>query len=569
MRFNDLSNLERAKHWYRANPGGGGLTHPAILDDGNTVAWYDKDEYITKDGSDLVSVWGDKTAYAETEKITNGDFSIDSDWNKDAGWTISGGKANASATTLQIVQPTAVIIGKYYLVEYTISGYVSGSVRAECGNNTGAGTIRSSNGTYSEIILAAGSTDFAFDGIVSFTGSIDNVSVKEIEGNNLYQLTATNQPLWSTDGVLFDGVDNFLKTAAFTLEQPEYLYCVVKQVGWSNFARIFDGNDSGLGYVRQDTSSPNFKAFAGNSSSLNANSVIGSYGIVRCLFNGASSKLIVNETTPVTGNFGSSDMGGFTLAARGDVANYSNIEVKEIIIRKTADSDANSTIIYEYLKSKYSIDDSIPGVLYDGNTVAWFDSALGITKDGSDLVSAWADQSGEDNHLLQATGTNQPLWSSSGVLFDGVDNYMKTAAFTLEQPEFIYMVVKQVSWTVNDYFFDGDGNASGIVQQIGTTPNTVAYAGTLSSQNSNLAVGTYGIIRILLNGASSTFQVNETTQITGNFGANDMGGFTLGGRAAGDFNSNIEVKEIIIRKTSDSANSEASIYAYLSDKYSI
>ena len=37
---------------------------PSVLTDGNTVAWFDSSENITKDGSDFVSVWGDKSVDA-------------------------------------------------------------------------------------------------------------------------------------------------------------------------------------------------------------------------------------------------------------------------------------------------------------------------------------------------------------------------------------------------------------------------------------------------------------------------------------------------------------------------
>jgi hypothetical protein len=32
------------------------------------------------------------------EEVTNGDFATDSDWNKDTGWTISGGTANKTGS---------------------------------------------------------------------------------------------------------------------------------------------------------------------------------------------------------------------------------------------------------------------------------------------------------------------------------------------------------------------------------------------------------------------------------------------------------------------------------------
>lgn len=42
--------------------------------------------------------------------------------------------------------------------------------------------------------------------------------------------------------------------------------------------------------------------------------------------------------------------------------------------------------------------------------VLWLRADLGITKDGSDKVSAWADQSGSGNHFAQGTGADQPLY---------------------------------------------------------------------------------------------------------------------------------------------------------------
>ena len=97
-----------------------------------------------------------------------------------------------------------------------------------------------------------------------------------------------------------------------------------------------------------------------------------------------------------------------------------------------------------------------PAVLTDGSTVLWVDSKENITKNGSDLVSSWGDKSGNGNDLVQATETNKPTWNSNGVLFDGVDNFMKAVAFTLIQPEFIYIVFKQVTWTSNARVFDGN-----------------------------------------------------------------------------------------------------------------
>ncbi len=214
----------------------------------------------------------------------------------------------------------------------------------------------------------------------------------------------------------------------------------------------------------------------------------------------------------------------------------------------------------------------VPAVLSDGNTVAWFDADEAyIIKDGANLVSQMTDRTGLGHHLPQAgVDAIKPVWSVDGVLFDGVEDYMKTAAFTLIQPEFIYMVFKQVTWALNDYIMDGQASNSGFLAQSPTTPYIKVSAGTSSSANTNLAVNTWGIARVLFNGASSKFIINETTPITGNFGAANMGGFTLGARGNPNIAfSNIQVKEVIIRKIADTAPNEAVIYNYLESRYGL
>jgi len=60
--------------------------------------------------------------------------------------------------------------------------------------------------------------------------------------------------------------------------------------------------------------------------------------------------------------------------------------------------------------------------------VLWLRSDLGVTKDGSNLVSAWADQSTGNSTVTQATADQKPVWTASqlnghaGLVFDGIDD---------------------------------------------------------------------------------------------------------------------------------------------------
>lgn len=59
--------------------------------------------------------------------------------------------------------------------------------------------------------------------------------------------------------------------------------------------------------------------------------------------------------------------------------------------------------------------------------VGWWRSDLGVTLNGGD-VSAWADQSGNGSHLLQANPALQPLYSASDANFGGQPSITLTAA---------------------------------------------------------------------------------------------------------------------------------------------
>lgn len=208
-----------------------------------------------------------------------------------------------------------------------------------------------------------------------------------------------------------------------------------------------------------------------------------------------------------------------------------------------------------------------PAVISDGNTVGWYKYhvAADITKDVNDLVSLWKDNLASGNDIANA-GATKPKWQSTGVLF--VDDTL-TKTFTLNQPEFIYFVAKHITWTVNTSPFDGGVQATGMLRDTATTPGLKAYAGSYSNQNDNLPLNQWGIIRVLFNGASSSFQIDATAKVTGNFGAANMGGFTMGSLAGGVVPGNWEVKEAIVRKVADDDTVSDSIYNYLKAKYAL
>ena len=122
-----------------------------------------------------------------SELITNGGFDTDSNWSKGTGWSISNGLAVSSESAQSISQVFNIEEGKTYKVSFEIKNYQSGKVKAQFGGGTPAqGIFNSSNGVYTEYFTALqGNNRLNFKGQGSdvFTGSIDNVSVKEVGQN--------------------------------------------------------------------------------------------------------------------------------------------------------------------------------------------------------------------------------------------------------------------------------------------------------------------------------------------------------------------------------------------------
>jgi predicted GH43/DUF377 family glycosyl hydrolase len=227
--------------------------------------------------------------------------------------------------------------------------------------------------------------------------------------------------------------------------------------------------------------------------------------------------------------------------------------------QRGAEQDSGDTIIY----AVYEITATQVNFFYTGCAVGDIFPAANIkTCDANNKVKRVL-----GNHITQPDITaKRPKFGT----FDGVVQFMRTPLIAdFVQPEFLYIVFRQLSWTDGEPVIDGNTNYSLLLRQAsgGSTPELEVYAGE-SSAKKTLPINSFGIVRILVNGANSIFQLNADAAWTGNLGASHAGGLAVGRFAVATTKfGNIEIKRIIGRKSADAATYRDSLYTALYNKY--
>jgi Concanavalin A-like lectin/glucanases superfamily len=123
------------------------------------------------------------SAFPNLELVSNGGFNYDAYWTKGANWAISGGVATHTPGSTATLSQTSFPIRntRNYDITFTVSGRTAGTITPKVGA-TSTGTTRSSNGTFTETIAAAGTATLSFTPDTNFDGSINDVSVVPSSG---------------------------------------------------------------------------------------------------------------------------------------------------------------------------------------------------------------------------------------------------------------------------------------------------------------------------------------------------------------------------------------------------
>lgn len=179
----------------------------------------------------------------------------------------------------------------------------------------------------------------------------------------------------------------------------------------------------------------------------------------------------------------------------------------------------------------------------------------------TDPVATWPDKSGNGNDATQGTPANQPVLAAGpngklAALFDGVDDFLATAALGINRPVTVFCVLNPLTSGTPQYYLDGStGDAASITQ--------VVTAGTIGMTGGTAYIsGTYPAGFFLFGSIdSSTGHVwfNGSLQASGDPGSNNPNGFVMGKFGVGGTafaNCKISAVMIFIGSLSD-ANRQA------------
>jgi hypothetical protein len=212
----------------------------------------------------------------------------------------------------------------------------------------------------------------------------------------------------------------------------------------------------------------------------------------------------------------------------------------------------------------------------------WLDPTVGVLKTISGSVAAadgetverWEDQSGQGNHVDQATSGSRPVYHTNivnslpAVQFDGsTPTHLKNTGLSLTQPNTIFAVAYSNSIANSRWITDGTGAARNILGH--HTQKWIAYS-TSFLGNTAASTMTWVYLTGLFNGASSKMRASGA-ESTGNPGVTALTDLFVGAEQGLTPGVSWQgyIAELLIYNSALSATDITTIETYLATKYGL
>jgi len=147
--------------------------------------------------------------------------------------------------------------------------------------------------------------------------------------------------------------------------------------------------------------------------------------------------------------------------------------------------------------------------------------------------------------INQSGGIPAQIIGSNVLLFDGGSFFEQMVDASIVQPVTWFMPIKFINRVASRYLMDGASADTGVVELDAAAANMDIYAGSVTGTQAGPAVNSWKTMAVCFDGANSFLQFTGSAAVTGDAGASNMGGFTLGASASGTNAANFMTTEVV------------------------
>lgn len=289
--------------------------------------------------------------------------------------------------------------------------------------------------------------DAADQSTLTLSGSnVSQWNDKSVNGNHVSQATGSNQPTYSSNGVLFDGVNDFLRsTVALSsfitaTDYTVFLYGVnftVTAGAPSYTGPMFIADENGWFGIFISSSQVGAYNWDGNADYVGAPYATSNAAMVTTQHTGGVLSASLFGNTATTGASGNTGNLTFQLALGRSFAGafYTNCRINELMIYNRALTTSEIRQVEGYLSWKWGPRMYIPSTstflpTQISGCQLWLDAAdiSTITFSSGSNVSQWNDKSGNGFHVSQATPSNNPVYANGRMTFTGGTQWLSRTA---------------------------------------------------------------------------------------------------------------------------------------------
>lgn len=307
----------------------------------------------------------------------------------------------------------------------------------------------------------------------------------------------------------------------------------------------------------------------------------------------ADCGLILNGETSVTGTIGTPSSANPShapyLGNTSTGTGAANGLIAEMVIHGTVLDATGLAQMRSYMSSRWSATPDYSPIQGSADLIQWLDASKGITI--ATGISAWADQSGYNNDVVQATAGRQPAFTASainglpGSTGDGTDDYLNIAAFTngtIAQPVTRYVSGKIDTWVSSAHVVSSGAGAARCDLNLAAAPTLrvdgydgANFTQTISGTTGTDLDGVPFVWRAVYNNPTSRLRLlfdGHTEESTGDTasGGQGLAGTCIHGIFGVAWSASTICESMVFSGTAGSNTAASDVHdVYLRDKYTV